>query len=109
MSESTEIRRLKELLKALIHKKGYKYEDLARVLDVSLTTVKRLLNNGELSLERFYQILDWLGVSLSELASLNGDGGRERFPEFTDAQEHFLVENSDCAVVLDDIMSGKPL
>jgi transcriptional regulator with XRE-family HTH domain len=109
MSGKVEIQRLKEILKALMQKKGYKYDDLARELHVSVTTVKRMMNKEELSLSRFFQILEWLGVSLSEISSLVGEGGRERFPELTDSQEQFLCDQSDHAVILEELMVGRSL
>jgi len=58
-------------IKSLLKSKGLTYADLAGALDVSEVTVKRVLNNNDISLQRLVQISNILGVSLfEELAEL---------------------------------------
>lgn len=107
MADLTDIRLLKQTLKSLIKKKGYKYSDLATHLKTSLATVKRILNHDELSVSRLYEIVHWLGLSLAEVVELSESGGRATYPEFTDEQERFLAENSDFAVILEEVITGR--
>ena len=107
MAETTEIRLLKQSIKSIIRKRGYTYQDLADKLGLSLATVKRILNQDELSLTRLYAIADWLGLSVSEIIELSKEGGRPSFPEFTEEQERFLAEHADCAVILEEVIAGR--
>jgi transcriptional regulator with XRE-family HTH domain len=54
-------------LKRALRKEGHTYTDVARTLNLSVASVKRLFSRGDFSLERLDRICELLGVELSEL------------------------------------------
>jgi DNA-binding Xre family transcriptional regulator len=62
--------RLREALKRLLKARGHRYADVARVLELSEASVKRLLSRGPLELERLERLCDWLETDFFELARL---------------------------------------
>jgi len=54
-------------LKRALRERGLNYAAVARALDVSLATVKRLFARGELSLQRVEVICELVGLSLREI------------------------------------------
>jgi transcriptional regulator with XRE-family HTH domain len=89
--------KLRSVIKKLMRKNGFTYRDLAAVLKLSESSVKRIMNGGDLEVERVVRIADWLGYSVSvlfELASTDGDG---RPLLLTEKQEAFLVANPKAA------------
>jgi hypothetical protein len=54
-------------LKRALRERGLNYASVARALNVSLATVKRLFARGELSLQRVEVICELVGLSLREI------------------------------------------
>lgn len=54
-------------LKQILREKSINYSQLAMMINVSESTVKRMLSTGKLSLDRFAEILEALEVDLSQL------------------------------------------
>lgn len=69
-SSSDQSSQIKQVIKELLKKADYTYEDLAKALHVSLPTVRRFLTKEDIGLERLLAICDWLGISLEELGAL---------------------------------------
>ncbi|HET7547222.1 MAG TPA: helix-turn-helix transcriptional regulator [Usitatibacter sp.] len=84
-------------LKRLLKRRGMSYRELARQLDVSEPTVKRLFSRGGFSLDRVVRIASVIGISLAELAQ-QAEQSAARIRTLTDAQERELV--SDQALLL---------
>lgn len=63
----TETAQLIHTLKRLLKAHGMTYRDVARALDVSETSVKRLFASGRFTLERVVEIAQLLGYTLAEL------------------------------------------
>lgn len=81
---------LKKALKA----KNILYRDIAKALDLSESSVKRILSNKSLSLERLEEICRVAELSLADIIkAANLDEGR-RVRMFTVEQEKALAENA---------------
>ncbi len=108
MVPSLESRRIRAAVKRLMKNNGYRYADLARVLDVSLPTVKRLMTKDDLSLERLITICDWLAVPLHELVAVASQeqGGAS---VLTDAQERLLASDATVYIYYHALLVGRPL
>ncbi len=102
----TENRKLKDLIKAIMKKKSYTYEDLAKAMNVSVPTVKRILNRDELSLPRFLFILEWLGMSLTHIAKLAEEGEHSDKVEYSVEQEQFLADHPHHFYILMELRQG---
>ena len=79
-------------IKQLLKKGGHRQKHLAKALGVSVPTVKRMLNGGELDLGRLEKVAGFLGMSAFDLLDL----ARERkaaVHSFTEAQEAFLARS----------------
>lgn len=59
---------LTKVLKQFLKEKDKTYKDIAKLLDLSEGSVKRLFSKGELSTERLFIILDYLDKDISDLA-----------------------------------------
>lgn len=96
MTQSPLATKLRVTIKGLMKKRGVTYDDLATALQVSHSTVKRILNLEDLSLNRVEQIAKFFDMDAFELMSLcqeiNVVG-----EELTEEQELFLAQNSDVA------------
>jgi hypothetical protein len=54
-------------LKKALRASGHTYSDVAKTLDLSVASVKRLFSTEDLSLHRVDQICDLIGVDLREV------------------------------------------
>ncbi len=106
MAEQTEIRKLKEVIKMVMKRKGYKYADLAKAMQVSETTVKRILTKDDPSLPKLFFIFDWLGLNLAQVAQLMEKQTQEVFTEYSVEQEEFLVNNPGHQCIFEDLLAG---
>jgi transcriptional regulator with XRE-family HTH domain len=88
----TEIDRLVATLKRRFKGAALTYQDVAHALGLSEPSVKRLLGNGRISVERLSQICDLLGLSMAELmheAEMSAPGVQTLTPD----QEARLVSD----------------
>jgi transcriptional regulator with XRE-family HTH domain len=108
MSLSPESRRIRAVIKRLMKKHGYRYADLARVLKVSVPTVKRIMTRDELALERLIVIADWLAIPLHELIAAAADDPRGA-SVLTDAQEQLLSSDRIAYIYYHALLTGRPL
>jgi transcriptional regulator with XRE-family HTH domain len=106
MKPQLETERLVATLKQLMKKQGYRYQDLAAALKLSLPTVKRVLSGADISLERLLAICGWLGISLSDLVEMSKSSEAELF-RFTEDQEKFFSSNPSYLAYLYSLYSGK--
>ncbi len=104
--EQIETRKIKELIKSMMKKKKYKYDDLAKVLKVSVPTVKRLLNKEDLSVHRLLVIINWLGLDLAQVSKLTKEHHKKEYTEFTVEQEEFLAEHPGHVYFFAELMDG---
>lgn len=92
MNTLTETRHVQSNLKALLKRRGYSYDFLARELGVSLPTVKRTLSAPDITLNRLSRICDSLGVQLHEFLEITRSTDND-LHYFTADQEIFFAEN----------------
>ena len=97
--------KVKEALKYLLKKNSKTYQDLSEELDVSLSTVKRMLTAESLSIEKLGKILSWLNVNLSDLQLIIDSLSSKRVM-FTEKQEQFLSKDIRYYNYLDKIIQG---
>jgi transcriptional regulator with XRE-family HTH domain len=79
-------------LKRALRAQGITYLHVAKHLNLSLASVKRLFHRGDLTLSRLEQICDLAGVQLSELVE-NMSAAEPLVSELTPEQERELIAN----------------
>lgn len=93
---------LKNALKA----RGLTYREVAKAVDLSEASVKRLFaNGGSLTLERLEQICILLGMEMAELVQ-QMSAERRQIRELTDAQERTLVSQPALLLVAYLVVNG---
>ena len=97
---------VKQAIKFLLRKEGKSYEDLSEVLDVSLSTVKRMLTTESLSLERLAKICEWLDTDFAELQMIIETTGGTRTPTYSEEQDVFLAADLRYYNYLSKIIAG---
>lgn len=85
-------------LKRALRERDLTYADVARKLDLSLATVKRLFSTGDFSLHRVDAICELMGVTLRELLELAQDRSAPA-NQLTLAQEQEIVADPQLLVV----------
>lgn len=93
MKTQMQMLKIKEAIKILMKQKKLKYEDLAEELECSIPTIKRILGVEDLSLQRLFEICDFLNVELSELIILSEKNNETKAIEFSSTQIDFLVKH----------------
>ncbi|QDK38055.1 helix-turn-helix transcriptional regulator [Bdellovibrio sp. NC01] len=94
MSTNDKSKALLHTLRNLVKNSDQTYEDLARKMDLSADTIKRLLSGKiPISLERVSEICDHIGIDVFELARLAKFGQKEEHPILSLAQEKMLAED----------------
>ena len=83
---------LVDSLKRTLKARGITYAALARQLDISEATVKRMFSTGAITLKRLDEICQALDLGLAELAS-EARSGRDPLAELSEAQEQALVDD----------------
>ena len=94
----TETAQLIETLKRQLKAQGMTYRDVARALDVSETSVKRLFASGRFTLERVVEISQLLGYTLAELVQ-EASASAPRLRVLTEQQEALLVSDEKLLLV----------
>lgn len=96
---------IKMALKEIMRSKGYRYEDAARALKVSLPTMRRWMSQSDLTLSQLSDFAQWLDLDLFELLdTIRRDAGKG--VEFSDAQENFFAANPKAILIFRMIAKG---
>ncbi len=107
MTEQTQVM---EALKKLMKVKGILYKDLAQHLGLSVPSVKRLFSQGDLTLSRFHQICQFLGMEMGEVFKLAEANKEALLGKLTLEQEEYLARKPQRLSYLELLMEGmKPL
>lgn len=85
-------KKIKAAIKQMLKKQDRTYADLAKVWNCSVPTVKRQLGQEEMPLSRLLTLLEWLGLTLSDLHKL-ADSDNVMAPRYTAKQNEFLAKN----------------
>jgi hypothetical protein len=88
----SEIASLLSTTKRLLKRQGLTYRDVAKSLNLSEPSIKRLFASGRMTVDRLAQIGALLGFSLAELAQ-EAAADRRRITTLTTAQEALLVSD----------------
>ncbi len=83
-------RAVHQAIKQVLRERSLTYADVAPIMQVSESTVKRLFARHQLSLERIETICDWLNIDFIELATLSRQA-EKRITSLTDDQERRLL------------------
>ncbi len=91
-TQNTDSKKLLKTLQDVLKSKKLTYAELAKKLNLSEVTIKRLFSTQNCSLQMIFKICDLIGVSFFDLAALaNEDQAVEYF--LTDEQEKFFAVN----------------
>ena len=94
----TETAQLIDMLKRQLKAQGMTYRDVARALDVSETSVKRLFASGRFTLERVVEIAQLLGYTLAGFVQ-EASASAPRLHVLTEQQEALLVSDDKLLLV----------
>ena len=96
------------VLKKQLHAQGKTYDDLAKHLQVSESSIKRLFSNKNVTLDRLLEICDYLQLSFSELARLVEET-RPVLDQLTLEQEKQLMQDPKLILVAVCMMNHWPI
>jgi transcriptional regulator with XRE-family HTH domain len=105
LTSNTESLQIRLVIKDLLKKNGLQQKDLAQALDISIPSVKRILNGRELGLERLIQIAHFFRLNVFELFDLCRQKNIESY-QFDEAQEKFLADDLIHLVTFRGLVSG---
>lgn len=88
----TQPRHVIEATKRALRERGITYADVARALELSEASVKRLFSRGTLSLNRLAAIAQQMGMDLGDLVRM-AEAADPATRELSDEQEKYLVEH----------------
>jgi len=80
-------------LKRALKNKNWNYKQVAQALDVSESSVKRLLSNKKISLDRLEKICDATGISFADVCKLAEWQDEDPYLVLSFEQEKILSEN----------------
>lgn len=92
-------------LKRALRAQGLTYRDVAVALDLSVASVKRLLAQGRLTLDRFECICRLIGIEPAEIAR-RVDAESRRMQQLSVAQERALVSDPGLLLVAFLVVNG---
>lgn len=95
-----------KILRSEMRAQAYTIKSFAKELGVSEPTLKRWLNGGGLSLDRWAQLLKALGISLADVAASMRDSGDELF-EYSERQERELAKTAGLLAFFQCMLIGK--
>jgi transcriptional regulator with XRE-family HTH domain len=90
--------RLMNTLKQQLRQRGLTYEDVARHLKLSTSSVKRLFSAGGLTMERLESVCELADIDFLELAR-EAETDRMRLRNLTEEQEREIVSNPKLLLV----------
>lgn len=94
----TETARLIATIKKQLKNQGIPYRELARALEISEASVKRILSSGRLTIDRLIQIGNVLGYTLSEISKEAAEK-QPQLQTLTEKQEREVVSNPTLLIV----------
>jgi transcriptional regulator with XRE-family HTH domain len=101
----SQTRILVEALKRSLKAQGMTYPVVAKQLQLSVATVKRMFSEGNFTLDRLDQLCSLLAIDLSDLAKL-AEGHSRKLGELTEAQEVELVKDHKLLFVTYLVING---
>lgn len=101
----SQTRILVEALKRALKSQGLTYPSVAKQLNVSVATVKRMFSEGNFTLDRLDQLCNLLAMDLSDIAKL-AEGHSRKLGELSEAQEQELVKDHKLLFVTYLVVNG---
>jgi len=101
----SQTRRIHDEMKRSLREAGLTYADVARGLELSEASVKRLFARASLSLRRLERVGELAGVSLVDLVE-RMESDREYLTRLTDEQERALVANPKLLLLTYLVLNG---
>lgn len=101
------IQQLKSTIKDLLKQKKMTYEDVAKELNCSVPTIKRILGDEELTLSRLLELCDILDVTLTDLEMLTKTA-TDKVERFSEEQQIFLAKNKNFLAYLVRLFEETP-
>lgn len=98
---------LVDALKKSLKAKKITYAKLAKMLDISDNSVRRIFSEGTFTLERFVTICDLVGITFEELALMRDLKRQKIWYELDRKEEEFFVANITYLVFLELILEGR--
>ncbi|WP_408097252.1 helix-turn-helix domain-containing protein [Peredibacter sp. HCB2-198] len=98
--------RLIEALKKLLKSKGILYKDLARGLNLSEASVKRMFSSGDMSLSRLGEICHFLDIQITDLLKYLETERQTGSRELSLEQEAFLAKKPQRLAYLELMLGG---
>ena len=95
---TTETTQIVATIKRLLKSQGMTYRDVAKNLDLSEPSVKRLFSSGTLNVDRLVEISHLLGYTLAEL-SMEAAVTQVKLDTLTDKQEREIVSDPKLLVI----------
>jgi transcriptional regulator with XRE-family HTH domain len=107
MAQARESKLLVSALKRCLKMKGVTYKNLALSMNLSESSVKRLFASNNLSLQRFEQVCQILGMSIFDIGKLaREESGTEDPHSLSIEQEQALAENVNLLIGFHLILNG---
>ena len=107
MTQARESKLLVSALKRCLKMKGVTYKILAQSMNLSESSVKRLFASNNLSLRRFEQVCENLGMSIFDIGKLaREEPGNEDPHSLSIEQEQALAGNEDLLIGFHLILNG---
>ena len=107
MTQARESKLLVSALKRCLKMKGVTYKKLAVSLNLSESSVKRLFARNNLSLQRFEQICEVVGLSIFEVSKMAREEDERTDPHtLSSEQEQALADNVDLLIGFHLILNG---
>ena len=92
-------------VKKVLKQQGLRYRDLAKSLDISEASVKRMFSEENFSLQRLGDICGVLGISFSELSAMM-ESEEKRTDQLSENQELELVSDSKLILLAYLVING---
>jgi transcriptional regulator with XRE-family HTH domain len=107
MAQARESKLLVSALKRCLKMKGVTYKSLALSMNLSESSVKRLFASNNLSIQRFEQVCEILGMSIFDIGKLaREEPGNEDPHSLSREQEWALAENVNLLIGFHLILNG---
>ncbi len=103
-----ETKQITQTVKQLLKSQGKRYSDLASHLDVSLASVKRILNSEDIQISRLTQISSFLDIDFFELIEKSKSSNQQVYT-FSKEQEIFLSKDFNNFLILRMLVMHKPI
>jgi transcriptional regulator with XRE-family HTH domain len=107
MVQARESKLLVSALKRCLKMKGVTYKNLAKSMNLSESSVKRLFASNNLSIQRFEQVCEILGMSIFDIGKLAREEPGNKDPHsLSIEQEQALAENINLLIGFHLILNG---